>query len=1041
MKNIIEEIRNNPETRTAEKLIAKEKGMGFNLLTFGADVLLKTYNELITALHGYNPEALKDPEILKQARVQGAELISMLNADMDKPFIVHKRQGRTTRLNVSIGSNIFGIEPGVVKPTRIWVVAEHLFQKTLTFNWKIFSANPKEGQAIMEHLQQLMYERLGNQGLIVIYRNMEELRYGGFASSPSHQKHEKLIMAEASAMRHHEKAIWIAQTMNHFMSHAKCTGADLWKARANLVSPIIAPLTVNGEEVFLKDILTVNDVEKAFHLDNARVFGGEKLVEDRQEDVSCVLGDGAAISIPQIPADASDDEIADLLNRQAQQKHQGQLRGYGIKAMHVNGVSAIETLCEKHDMTVKEFLNQQVPNDAGVSCRLGDYKLLMGIGCWKFDKFGYANFSEFVKAVEALTVEYPGLDKVYLLRQADEVEGEEKARHLTRTLIQQWMDIDMKSLLNITKRARKSLKSQKTFVGMMRSLSGAGKAEEERSDEERLFGSALYLGASPVIQQYQQVRWEKKQADAAGGHLRTSGSYPYIMQDPVALLEVWVLGMNPNAEDLGVLRGNEISADGLRDKQKVLCVRFPANYQTAKVMVSKPCAKAFASCGNVAILSVHSDILIRQDGDVDGDEMAIITNSTAIELTERMEEKYHPPVVVFAHGSKAQKMIFGDRKTYIHEAYTALWRAKRFDSVGKYANLAMKCSYLASIAEQDGNTVLRNQYLLWMSAASTGAIMAIDQVKGNQVDAKLVNWLDNTINRAVMNTMNQLMPFVQQYAKKGYSANGCLPEDDRSICDNLAGFILRDTGRFELDTQGVLWNSKAAERSLLNHQVRMTAVRDSVVCGSFLNQLADNWFNDKNANDQEVFELVRAGQPVPFGKLLTLLWRNACALSQRMDGETLNDKRREYYKVCRDMLFAQADSTEWTDPKGYVFSSEEKHVSVVNVAVATALELRHPNKLVPDESKGNFAMFILRVFAKDILANIKAQPAHAADFYLDGIDMGDLTIDEDAMDELDQAIVSIEDEEIASSAEDGLFQDDLDGVVFSDDNDDYSFIA
>ena len=1000
--------------RNAAKALSKGKALGFNLRTFGPEAILAPYMEQINTLRNYTTDDLKDPESLQTARQQYAEFKAQLLSDINKPFTVIRRQGRPTRLNRSLASDIFGIEYGSAKPTDTWVVADHQFQKILAFNTKILGTNAADAAKELTELQTLMYERLGNRGLLVAGKDAA-LRYGGFAASASHQKKEKLIMAESNAMKVHEKAIWFGKTMAEFLSTAKCTGADIWKARANLIRPCVQALrTAEGEEIHLRDLLVVADVEKTFHIANARIFGGEKLYEDTATDAQSILGDGAVLSLTKL-------------------EMQGQTTGAGIKGFCLDGTSAIDALCLKHGITVQQFLDTVVTDINGKACRIGDYKLICGEGCFKFDKFGYANFAEYVSRIEALTTTYPGLDKLYLLRQADEVEGEEKARHLTRTLIQQWMDIDLHSMLRITRRAMESLKRQKTFRGAAFSMAELGKDEEDRTDTGRIFAAAPWLITAPAVQQYLENTWVKRQAQAAGGHLRCNGSYPYIMQDPVALLEVWVLGVDPNTETLGVLRGDEVSVDQVPADKEILCVRFPANFQTAKVMTCRPCVKAFASCGNVAIISVHSDILIRQDGDVDGDEMAVITDHVAVELTKRMEEKYHPPVVIFAHGSKAQKITFMKRSTYIHEAYTALWRAKRFDSVGTYANLAMKCSYLAGIAEQDGNTVLRDQYLVWMSAASTGAIMAIDQVKGNQVDMKLVNWLDGTIQKKVFSAMNYLMPFVQQYAKAGYAADKCLPEDDRSICDNIAGYVLRTTGKFEMDTQDVLWNAKAAEDSLLCQDVRTGSVRKAPVCGSFLNQLADNWFNDKADDDAEIFDAIRSGKPVSQDGLLLLLWRNACALAFRMDGETLNDKRQEYYKACRDMLFAQADSTEWVaSMDGHVFTEEEKHASVINSAVRFALELRHSNKVKTD-SKGSFAMFVLRVFAKDILQNLQAHPAKAADFNLENID---LTIDDEPVELYDDSEV----EAPAVPVEDGLFQDDLDGVVFTDDSFD-SFIA
>ena len=107
--------------------------------------------------------------------------------------------------------------------------------------------------------------------------------------------------------------------------------------------------------------------------------------------------------------------------------------------------------------------------------------------------------------------------------------------------------------------------------------------------------------------------------------------------------------------------------------------------------------------------------------------------------------------------------------------YSSLWSAKEFDSVGKYANLARDCAFLANIelkemrkARSAGNDRAANEhwtefkkFILWMAAASTGAILAIDQVKGNAVDPKLIAWLE-AIADAVRNDRRMQVMYVDE---------------------------------------------------------------------------------------------------------------------------------------------------------------------------------------------------------------------------------------------------------------------------------------
>lgn len=959
-------------TRKASKTETKNKADGFNLRTFSGRELLKPYMDYILAVLNVD---VRDEEDVLHARRMWAELKLALAADANKPFTVQRRTGRVTRLNRSILADIIGIDYRSKVPTRRLCVVEHKFQAWLDPELTVAGPSLTAALEDIDAVQKSLYTRLQACGLLVTNPDGTSTLYGGVAASAGHQKQEKLLMADASLMKTHAKPIWFGNSMEQFLNTANCTGADIWKARANMLRPQIQPLrTADGDKLYLHDVLFVNDVEKTFHLTNARVFGsGYPLYRDGECDVSKTLGDGAIISLVAL-------------------EMQGQTTSYGLKGFCVDGTSSLVHLAEKLGVSVQDVLDRRVQDMDGVERRVGDYKLICGAGCWKFDKFGYSSIASFIQMVDELAVTYPGINQLHLLRQADDVEGEVRPRHLTRTLIQQWMFMRGDEERRITKKTRVFLKDSKTLTGALRSLTEDLKDEDECSDVAKVFRAAPWLACNSSVQNYLQLRWERKQQDAAGGKLRTEGQYPYITEDPVAMLECWLLGKDPNAEDLGVLREGEISLDGVRANRDVLCVRFPANFLTAKVLTNKPYGTVYASCGNVAILSVHDDILIRQDGDVDGDEMAIIYDKTAISMTRRMLTEFHPPVIVFEHGSKAQKQIFGTRAKFCREVAMALWRAKRHDSVGLYANLAMKAGYLASIAYTDGDQKAMDRYLLQMSAASTGAILAIDQVKGNAVNPQLIRYLDSA-SRQIRNAMDHHMPFVQQFAKKGYAAEQCLEEDDRNICDSMAGLILRDTGSWEFDTQGCFWNSTEATRALLNHAVPATSVRRAPVCGSFISQLAANWFNDENSTDAAVFDQIRKGAPVGQKDLLLLLWRNACSLSYRMEGATLNEKRAEYYAAVRDMVFAQADSAVWTRTSdGHVFSEEEKRVNCVNAAICDALELVHGNGLDANQ-KGSYAMFILRVFAKDILANLQANQPDNSRFSLDGLTLDDLDLD------------------------------------------------
>jgi hypothetical protein len=435
------------------------------------------------------------------------------------------------------------------------------------------------------------------------------------------------------------------------------------------------------------------------------------------------------------------------------------------------------------------------------------------------------------------------------------------------------------------------------------------------------------------------------------------------------------------------------------------------------VMKNRAFSKAYHSLNGVMVISVHSLILIAQDGDVDGDEMAVIYDRLAISLTERMRNVFNPPVVLFKHGDKAKRSTHETKAEFLRDASDALWRAKKYDSVGLYANLATKLAYLAAVAHKNATVATdpakaekliraRDNYLIQMSAASTGAIMAIDQVKGNQVDEGLINWLDE-IGRKTRTVFTELAkhmgvnpeaakkmrhPFVHFFnaANKGcpVQLNEVLPANKDNFVDEIASLILRDAGDWiDFDYQGLEWNKIAANEALTNHNAPLMNVKNGFVTKEMVQAIKDNWFKAraKNRSEEiadktiETMAKMKVGNQIGLKELMLLLWRNEAAAAYRMEGVTLTEKKAEYITVCRDILNMFLASSEWVNkynkarPEGYVFTMAEKQAILANYIIRDALELANRGNGL-DSKKGSYAMFCLKLFAKEIRENIAANP-------------------------------------------------------------------
>ena len=1001
-------------TRHSTKAEKREKAPGYSCRSFTKEELWREVIDLANSVAEYRPTEGEDPLVRQLVIERKKELDAMLEDVFKHGLTVREKAGRIIRLNKSAISEVCKVSYESRKPTDKLAIVEYGVQEVFDFHPTLFNNDAEIGEKMRDEYQKEIMRRAVVLGIRVIPKDTAKNpeMYGLVASSPAHQKREKGMIVKASILKLNEDFFWYGKNLKVFAESTRQTGAERLKGMANMLRPWMKPFTSNGEVIRMKDILFVEDKEKAYIIDHARRIGklDGALVKNGVDKEFKIILDGGIMSFVKLDS-------------------QGQASSTGLKGFFFDGTSNIEALCEKDGITIEEFMNMTVEGIDGRMHRIGDYKAIAGAGCWKLDK-SFRSYDEYMAWLTAQAEKHNGLDVVYLLRQSEEIEEEEKVRRLTKSLIQQWMMMSAAEIRKLTKNVRNDLKRMKSFSGSVKKLAALWKSEEDRTAIEKLFNKAPWLVMNPAIQNFLEESWNRKLVEAASCKFRTHGQYPYIMQDPVAALEVWVLGMSPDDPNLGILKGDEVSVADVPDGKELLCVRFPANFLTAMVMKNRACRKEFASMNGVMVISVHSDILIRQDGDVDGDEMCVIYDKLAIDLTKRMLEKYNPPVVLFQHGSKGEKPTYADAKEFLNGVADALWMAKRYDSVGLYANLAMKCCYLATVYEARNNTKKRDEALLWMSVASTGAIIAIDQVKGNAIDESLINWL-NDIQKKVrkafkdiasemglskMDQSTRQNPFSHFYnelaKRRPIGMDKCLPANEDNFVDQITNIILHDAGKWsEYDSEGVIWNAKAADEALFGDAPAIS-VKYGKVTKEMIDLLGDNWFKfATKANEIDATvdtrKKMKVGAEIGMKEFMLLLWRNESSMAYSMEGRQLWEKKEEYYGACRELIKMFLESGNWVNkyaksyPVGYEFTTEERWAITVNAVVRDALELTGNNGV---DKKGSYAMFCLRLFATDLLENVKKNRVDKARFFTSGFDFDDILSDlyfESAQEKLD----------------------------------------
>lgn len=1002
----IKKVEENKNIRPLQTIKERLKSDSFTLYGFDSEIILKLYKPYIDRLmekpdytslkdikdrkEWFSKKKAIDEELKLKKRVALKEFRDFLKNNDSEPIVVNEATARVSRLRRSILSMIFEIDYNQKAPTKSWIVIEHGIQETFNISLKVFSDNKEEAEKQLDDLQKQIYQHIGARGVKVIGRPNEfgeysEITYEGLFSSASHQKAEKLVMADRNLMKVHEEALWFGKTKEQILKSG-LTGAEIWKMRANMARPISMALTTkDGTPIYLHDGKMVPDAVRTYVHKKALQIGQSgkdgkayKFLDNAKNDV--VVGAGAILMLEEMNTSVA------------------QLSGCGLKGCGVDARSSETYALKKHKTERPDWLNE--------------VKILFSEDCWKFDKVGYSSYRDFVQHMDDLAIKYPGINQVYVLRQGEEIEGEERVRTLTRSLLQQLVAITKGEIVQLTAPVVDKLNRMNSLGGMFGMAAELSADDEDRSLLGQLILKLPGLLLEPAVQRIYEKKWTSIKHEAMGNKARAKGQYPYITQDTVALYEIWALGMNPNRNDLGVLWAGEASLNLVKAGTKVVAVRFPANAMTAKVLECRPLAGVFSTCGNICQLSIYDDILIVQDGDVDGDEMCILYDKLLVKLVERMRNVFRPPVIMFAHGGKNDRVEIGTEEELIRRMYDSLWSAKRYDKVGLYANMSRDCAYLMAIQvkrmmrakdkkERNLARISISFLMLWMAAASTGAILAIDQVKGNKVDKNLIKWLE-VIKKELDSRMSvkdgentkRCAPFTQPYVKADMSIDA-LPANE-NVSTDLFGMIVNEkTGEFNPDMSHYVKNTDAIIASTTAFDGYNTRVRRGFVTSGMLTELRYNYFNtlkdkDGKSVDADVFKLIREHKTVGLKELLELYWRNACSLQFRSTAKTVPGKKAEYQEMVRNSIMDWAMSDKWvagenaTAPVGYVFTDAEKKGNVLREAMKMALSSDTPS----------FTKFVLEVFAKDIIENVDANGTNIADF-LDGAIVFETDLKED----------------------------------------------
>lgn len=872
-------------------------------------------------------------------------------------FSVDVRNCMINNVAASQMSDIMGVEYGVKTPCKEMCKLSYDITGTFRVYWKFMGQSQEEADRKMHDLRGYVIEHLLREGAELTDGDVVIGDYALLASNNSQQKQGCATMGEVETMKRTETLREFGWVFEEALEHRPDNAAEWLKRNATLTTPSkvtkIKCVDKNGNVTFrtvsIKRILMMNDVDVEQMFNNVTTIDGKQFTTAKQKKMKVTKFDGQGVWL--IEGAPTTQE-----------------RGAAIKAMIV----------AKPDYPLPEFAIDIMGNKV----RVADYDVIMTKSCWKAAKMGM-NWYEFRDKVTEMAKTCEGYDLLRSVRYSDrEIGDEENPRNLARQATQQIVKMLDGEEEQLTRKTRKWLKNHKKYWNILAELGELSKPVGERSALARLFNKFPELVMHPYIQQYLRNAWNAKKDKACSGRLRTKGVYPYICQDPIAMIQILLEGRSPYDNDLGVLPEGYVNLPKVKEGREMYCVRYPANYLVGMVVKQMNCPE-FRNLGNIAVLPYYGDMIVRADGDFDGDEMLFLFDQLMISMMKRIINDFKPSLIDFPHGKVDCSKPFGTKENFIYEVAEALVRAQEFNLVGRYSNLAVICLQQASLAK-DSATLCK-----WLNAAKiahVGAIVCLDMVKGANVPEELQNLLKN-LNKSVRAAFK--MPWNQLFSHPE------LAEEDveartNSTQDKIAGCICDDVGQFEVDFEDetpVVWESNML-LGMTPSGIDITSVKTFVVEDEDVRRISGCHFDD--TSDSTTWVKMINGEAIGWKEWIELGWHNASALLWKMTGVDMAEKRNDLYSYVRRVLIKSISNNAWTRKDGEEYTLLEKYASLVTTVIESAFEYRvKDGKVVTEyidkngkvrrygnnmdaEKKGSYAMFILRVFAKDILALIES---------------------------------------------------------------------
>ena len=793
------------------------------------------------------------------------------------------------------------------RTTDMMITIEHDIAKLFDNNIAFFIGKDlEEGKEMLNELRVLFADAFVENGveLKLLGRNSRTIHFKWWTANNTQLKIGEGWMLSDASFEIAKMAGQMGMSDERYNAIAT-SGSDALKYWSYASTPGCPMVDEEGNVVGIDDVLIVPSTEMT------RVF----------KHVLEIAKDGTAKVYPEKAVTRTFNDGGALLIGIASQQFRGflSMKGFGTR-IGTKTWNIVDEIAQRENITTPEMI---MDCDRNMK-RWRDYKVIASTDCWKWVKYG-VSWSEFVLAMKQVAKKAPGADLMYTARLADSIEEDDR-RKMARQTTQQFANATAEQISKLVARDAAKLKSLTTLPGVIRKFAGLDKDEKDRTAYEHLIEACPEILSHPLMQEKVKEMFDVQFANAC---MRPSvhGCYPFLAEDPVATVKIWIFGMDPNQVGLGYLKEDEFNVPGMAEGQEFFFVRYPAN-QLVGMTRKNHNDEIYRFCGNVALISIDSDTIIRADGDFDGDEGSIVTDELIVELCKQVSEWAKRPLIIFPH-DKVEKVVVTDKHERSMMIAKSIVIANMFGgAVGQNSNLATRCFESASIATTEN---ARKHHLGNAARAHIAAIVAIDLAK----TGTMPQWLQDQI-AAVKSDEPSSMPWNQRFAKHTTTNPwwSCEWEKDllgeslstpnriaRAMMDKLGvdceHLIPIEVDEFGEPTEYDVEPAKRVDISFGNVQFDINVMLDKVVKNHSTKAVVDrsmlrsiearNYRTKEDGDDQfQLLKDIELGKVVDMVKLYRFIWRNRASMVYKVRKSKNDLSNAEmiagYYEWCHDLM-------------------------------------------------------------------------------------------------------------------------------------------